>query len=78
MYQRSVSLAERAPLAAASIAINAVFVVLAALALCIRCMSRSIQGVHLSFNDYAALLAWVRTVLTLLWSQPHKLTHISL
>lgn len=62
MYQRSPSLAERAPLAAASLANNAVFAVLAALALCIWFMSRRIQGVHLSFNDYAALLAWVRTV----------------
>ena len=66
MYQRSLSLAERAPLAAALIATNAVSVVLAGIALCIRCTSRRIQGVHLSFNDYAALLAWVRTLLTLL------------
>ena len=65
MYRRSLSLAERAPLAAASITINAVFVALAALALCIRYMSRRLKGVPLTFNDYAALLAYVRIVKSL-------------
>ena len=62
MYQTRSSLDERAPLAVASIAISAVFVVLGALALCIRFTSRRIQGLQLGFNDYAALLAWVRRV----------------
>lgn len=64
MYQRGLSLDEKAPLGVASIAINLVFVVLAAVALCIRFMSRRIQGLRLSFNDYAALLAWVWTVIS--------------
>ncbi|CAF9925205.1 hypothetical protein IMSHALPRED_006410 [Imshaugia aleurites] len=58
MHQRRHSLDERAPLGVATIAINTVFVVLAALALGIRLMSRRFQGLGLSFNDYAALLAW--------------------
>ena len=62
MYRRPLSLAGRAPLAVASITINAVFVVLAALALCIRFISRRVKGVPLTFDDYAALLAWVRIV----------------
>ena len=62
MYRKPLSLTENAPLAVASITINAVFVVLAALALCIRCVSRRIKGVPFTFNDYAALLAWVRIV----------------
>ena len=72
------SLSERAPLAATLIAINAVFVVLTAIALCIRCMSRRIQGVQLNFNDYAALLAWVRIVMTSLCSHAPELITKSL
>ena len=61
MYRRGLNIDERTPLGVASISINSVFVGLAALALCIRFNSRRIQGLQLSFNDYAALLAWVRT-----------------
>ena len=61
MYRRDLDIDERTPLGVASIAINSVFVGLAALALCIRFNSRRIQGLQLSFNDYAALLAWVWT-----------------
>ena len=78
MHQRPLSLAARAPLAVASITINAVFVVLAALALYIRCISRRIKGVPLTFNDYAVLLAWVRMVKIFLQSQTIKLTVTSL
>ena len=59
MYRRSLNLDERAPLGVASIAINSIFVGLAALALSIRFISRAIQGLELSFNDYAVLVAWV-------------------
>lgn len=59
MSQSGFSLDERAPLGVASIAINSVFVGLAALALGIRFNSRRIQRLRLSFNDYAVLLAWV-------------------
>lgn len=59
MHQRSRSLDQSAPLGVAGIAINAVFVALAALALFIRLISRRIQRLLLSFNDYAVLLAWV-------------------
>ncbi len=59
MYQRDLSLDERTPLGVTAIAINSAFVGLAAVALCIRFNSRRIQGLRLSFNDYAVLLAWV-------------------
>ena len=59
MYPRGLSLDERTPLGVTSIAIDSVFVGLAAFALCIRFNSRRIQGLQLSFNDYTALLAWV-------------------
>ena len=62
MYQRGLSLDERTPLGVTSIAINSTFVGLAAVALCIRFISRRIQRVRLSFNDYAVFLAWVWTV----------------
>ena len=61
MYPRGLSLDERTPLGVTSIAINSIFVGLATLALGLRFNSRTIQGLKLSFNDYAALLAWVWT-----------------
>ncbi len=78
MYQTPSSLDERAPLAVASIAISAVFVVLGALALCIRFMSRRIQGLQLGFNDYAALLAWVRRVIPFYGAKLSELMNTSL
>ena len=61
MYRKGLSLDERTPLGVASIAINSIFVGLSAFGLGIRFYSRKIQGLKLSFNDYAALLAWVWT-----------------
>lgn len=41
------------------ISLDAIFLVLSAIALGIRVLSRSIQKHGLSLNDYLALLAWV-------------------
>ena len=76
MYRRGFSLNERTPLGVASITINSIFVGLAALALGIRFNSRIIQGLKLSFNDYAALVAWVWTahifMEPILWANDEK------
>ena len=46
----------------AVIAIDAVFLTLAAVALALRLWSRRINGQSLCLNDYAVLLAWVYTL----------------
>ena len=58
-HENHLRLTERAPWGVAAIIVDAVFVSLAATALGIRLMSRSIQGRRLCLNDWAALLAWV-------------------
>lgn len=57
------SLAEKSPLSTVVIAIGASLMALDTAALGIRLLSRRLQGLSLCFNDYAVLLAWVRTVL---------------
>lgn len=59
MYQRSLVPTQGDSLGITVIVLDALFLGLSAVAVGIRLWSRRIQGLGLSLNDYAAVLAWV-------------------
>ena len=62
MYQRSLDPSQGDSLGITVVVLDALFLSLAAVAIGIRLWSRKIQALGLSLNDYAAVLAWVRTI----------------
>ena len=59
MHQRRLASYKNDGLGLTVIALDAIFLGLSALALCLRIASRHIQGHGLCLNDYAAIMAWV-------------------
>ena len=62
MYSRSLSPTHGGDMGVKAIVIDSVFLSLATIAISIRLYSRKLQRHSLLLNDYAAMLAWVRTM----------------